>query len=48
MTQGITDRVLIDRMNAGKALCRDNGEPWGAGDFFNCFINELEASGLAR
>ena len=45
MTQGITDRVLIDRMNAGKALCHDNGEPWSAADFFACFINEREAPG---
>lgn len=37
----ITDRQLRDRVAAGKPICHDDGTPWEAGDFFDCFIGAL-------
>ena len=40
---GVTDRRLIDRLRKGQPLCKDDGTPWGAQDFFACYIGELQA-----
>lgn len=40
---GVTDRRLMDRLMAGQPICHDNGLPWGAVDFFACYIGQLKA-----
>ena len=34
----IADRTLKDRVSAAEPFLDDQGEPWRAGDFFDCFI----------
>ena len=40
---GVTDRRLIDRLRNAQPLCKDDGTPWGAQEFFACYIGELKA-----
>jgi hypothetical protein len=41
----ITDRTLKDRIASAKPFVDDQGQPWRAGDFFDCFIGELSPPG---
>lgn len=36
------NRVTRDRITNGKPILHDDGTPWDAGDFFCCFIGELD------
>lgn len=37
----IADRTLKDRVSAAEPFLDDQGQPWCAGDFFDCFIGAL-------
>ena len=39
---GLTDRRLLDRLRKGNPLCKDDGTPWTAQDFFSCYIGQLQ------
>lgn len=38
----IANRALKDRVSSLKPLCHANGVPWGAVDFFACYIGQLD------
>lgn len=38
----ITERALLDRVRQLKPLCHSNGTPWGAVDFFACYIGDID------
>lgn len=40
---GVSDRRLKDRLKDSQPICRPNGTPWRATEFFSHFIGELDA-----
>jgi hypothetical protein len=38
----IADRLLRERVAGGQPVCKDDGTPWDAEDWFACYIGNLE------
>lgn len=45
---GVTDRSLMDQLKAQEPICREDGSPWSAVDFFGHFCGLLDPPEWAR